>query len=231
MKNNNLKLITFLLILVGSFLSCEKKEEEPQKFGCDCADELYYYYFDEKIFLNDRFLNDWLLVGFESQVQDVEIVNFINQTGLFKSLDINKIVHHAQSEVDYNMVFVNTKTLKTCSQLKEIIKTLEKSSIVAFANLTFESTAWFGGVNMDIMTYTNEVVVLLKNLDDLPDLHTIMLETNTRIKSQSEFVPEQFYITTDKNSNGDALQMANYFEETGKFEWSSPNFLDAKVNR
>jgi hypothetical protein len=231
MENYSLKLIAFMLILSVGFLSCEKEGEEPQTLDCDCAEELFYYYSGEKLFIDTLLINDWLLVGFESQVQDVEIVNFINQTGLFKSVDESNIVLYAQSEDNYNMIFVNTKTSKTCSQLREVIKTLEKSSLIAFANLTFETTAWFGGVYMDIMAYTNEITVHLKNLDDLPDLQNITLETNIRIKKQNEFVPEQYIVIADKNSKGDALQMANYFTETGKFEWASPDFLYAKIDR
>ena len=231
MKNRNLKLITFLLILAGCFSSCDKNKEEPHELGCDCANKLFYYCSDEKQFLDDRLLNDWLLVGFESHVQDLEIVNFLNQTRLFNLVDTSKIISHARTEDDYHLIFVNTKNSKTCSQLKEIIRTLEKSSIVAFAHLTFESSAWFGGVYMDIMTYTNEIIVQLRDLSDLPNLHAIISETNTQFKSQNEFVSTQFIITANKNSNGDALQMANFFHETGEFEWASPNFLDEKINR
>jgi len=221
------------------------RDKEPQKLWCDCADELFYYYYDghvyEKIFLDDVFLNDWLVVGIESQVKDEEIVNFINQTGLFKPVKTSDVIFGRPSQDDeiddypddeyMHLIFVNTLKPKTCSQLKEIIQTLEKSSFVAYANLTFE-TNWHGElINMDLMSFTNEVIVKLKKLDDLPVLNSITSETNTQIKKQMRPEAPIFIISTNKNSKGNALQMANYFHETGNFEWAEPNKLYAKVNR
>jgi len=59
------KIIVILLLSI-SFFSCSK---EGDGLGCDCRDEWYYYYNDEKIFLDDRspFRNDWLFVGFETK--------------------------------------------------------------------------------------------------------------------------------------------------------------------
>jgi len=228
--------ITAIAVLVLS--SCGDKE--PQKMWCDCADELFYYFYDgyvyKKVFLDNLFLNDWLAVGIESQVQDEEIVNFINQTGLFKPVDANDVVfgnpaNDEYDDDDMHLIFVNTMKPKTCSQLKEIIQTLEKSSFVAYANLTFEAN-WYGEqIIFDLMSYTNEFIVKLKKTDDLPVLNFITSETNTQIKKQ--MLPEQpiFIISTNKNSKGNALKMTNYFHETGNFEWSEPNKLYAKINR
>jgi len=52
-----------------------------------------------------------------------------------------------------------------------------------------------------------------------------MQETNTRMKQESY---ERYIIIADKNSKGNALQMSNYFYETGKFLYAHPNFL-AKI--
>jgi len=240
-------IITACAVLI--LFSC-KKNKEPEELCCDCADvlcndcadELYYYYSDdpgglftddpvfEKIFITDHFdlLNDWLIVGFESHVKVEEIVNFINQTDLFKPVDAS-IKYD-----DYrNIAFVNTKKPKTCTQLKEIIQSLEKSSMVTYAHLTFD-TDFYGGegdIRFDIMSFTNDVIVMLNNIDDLPLLESITSETKTQIIKQSIHYPEQFTIAVDKNSQGNAMQMANYFHETEKFKWASPNFYYAKIGR
>jgi len=231
MRVNIIKHIAFLLILAVCFSSCTEKEEEPQELGCDCADELFYYIFDEKRFLDDRFLNDWLLVGFEPQVQDAEIVNYINQTGLFKSVEVSSIVSHARSEDDYHMMFVNTKKPQTCSQLKETISTLEKSSIVAYATLSFKGISCFGFSCMDYMAFSHYFLVAVKDEDDLSDLYAVAEETNTWIKGQDQFMSDWFILRANKNSKGNTMQMTQYFQETGKFVWASPNFIEAKDNR
>ena len=47
-------------------------------------------------------------------------------------------------------------------------------------------------------------------------------ETNTELVTQNEFMPKWFELRATKNSNGDALKMANYFYETGLFESAEP---------
>ena len=224
--------ITASAVLVLS--SCEDKE--PQKLWCDCADELFYYFYDgynfKKIFLDEYFLNDLLVVGIESQVRDEEMVDFINQTGLFKPVDASNIILAGPSEDDYvHLIFVNTMKPETCTQLKEIIQILEKSSTVAFANLAFDIALYGDQIVMNIMTFTNEFLVKLKNSDDLSVLNATISETNTQIIRQSNVDPEVFIISADKNSMGNALQMANYFHETGNFVYAEPNKLYAKINR
>ena len=194
--------------------------------GCDCKDELFYYVSDEKRFLDDIFLNDWLLVGFESQVQDTEIVNYINQTGLFNSVDANQIFNHACSEDDYHMMFVNTKKPQTCSQLKEIILTIEKASIVAYASLSFKGQFCRGFVCSDFMAFSHYFLVAVKDKDDLDDLYSVAQETNTWIKGPNQFNSDLFILRANKNSKGNAIQMIQYFQETGKFVYADPNFIN-----
>ena len=230
MKSNLLKFRVLFLVLAINFSSCDK-EEESQVLGCDCADELFYYVSDEKLFLDDRFLNDWLLVGFESQIQDSEIVNFINQADLFKPVDASSITSHARSEDDYHMMFVNTKKPKTCSQLKEIISTLEKSPIVAYATLSFKGISCFGFSCMDYLAFSHYFLVAVKDKDDLSDLYTVAEETNTWIKGTDQFNPNYFILRANKNSNSNTIQILQYFNETGKFLFADPNFFEAKDNR
>ena len=223
-----LKLTAVLLLLAGMFACVEKSFEEPPESGCDCKEELFYYYMDEKKYIDSLFLNNYLIVGINKQIQDADILRAIEQTGLFNPVPIDKI-YHMPHDKKYNFLFVNTKVDKTCTQLKEIIKILEDISLVGFANLTFQGTFWLGFDRSDIMSYSDEFFVKVKNNTDLSDLYTITQETNTSIKEQ---IMEGWYmISADKNSKGNALQMANYFHETKKFEAAEPNFLNAKINR
>jgi len=52
---------------------------------------------------------------------------------------------------------------------------------------------------------------------------------NTLLVSQNTFLPQWFHLRADKNSNGDALQMANYFYETSLFEHSEPDIIKIPV--
>ena len=233
MKTNLFEISVIALMVAGGFSSCTK---EGEGLECDCKDELYYYNYEEKIFLVDRsnFLNDWLFVGFETQVQNDEIVRYIHQTGLFKSVDVKKIYRpNPNSPVFkdmYNYVFVKTKKPKTCSQFKEIIRILEKEPMVTLVNFVF--CQWDSPNCKDIMSFSEYFNVKVKDKDDLSDLYTIVQETNTLILSKNEFRPEWISIRANKHSKGDALQMANFFHETGKFVaisygfWATGSALD-----
>ena len=224
----------FLGGVIASFTACEKlrnfrmDESVINQFvqdECECTNKLYYYntYDYEKKFFT--LVNDYLLIGFDKQTQSTDIVNYINQIGLFNLVDSNSILRH---NVKHDMLFINTTEPKTCLQLIKIISTLKESPIVLFANFTFEST----DVYNDIWTYMNGFRVKLKvGGSTFADLQNIAIETNTLIVGQNEFDPLIYELITDKNSQGDALQMANYFYETGNFLFASPDYLGTTIGR
>jgi len=213
------------------------------RLGCECKDELYYYhncYSDddqivccEKNYLDDhnRFRNDCLLVGFFLEAQDAEIVTFINKNGLFKSVDSKKIISYSDlvfHGFDYRVILVETREQKTCSQLKKIISDFEKSPIVAYAHYVFEggnSDLWGTPLELDFLSYVGYFWISVKDENDLTDLYAVVQETNTWIVFQSPFYTDNFLLGANKNSKGDALQMVNYFHETGKFRFSIPGLL------
>jgi len=228
-----IKIAAVVLVLAGSLYSCEKRVKNTSDL--DCENELYFYtplytsdgveefvLRSEKVFFlqSDRidFLNDWLFVGFEPHLQVIEMENFINESGFFKTTDESKI-YPMYNENEYRFMFVNTKEQKTCSQLKEIIHELEKSPIVGFADLSFRVIGRLGEAVFWSYTYSFEVMV--KDKDDLSDLYSLVQETNTLIIRQ-ERDSGLYTIRVNKYSKGNALQMANFFHETGKFVYARP---------
>jgi len=218
----------------GNLLEVNTKSDEgPGDLykWCDleCEKDLFYYYNKEKIFLSKWLLRNWLIIGYEKQIEDEELINYINQTDLFNPVETYHFYHWSQDGDFYNVLFVNTKKEYTCSQLEKIIKGLEQSDLIVFANLTFKSQLWFGGEYYDIMACIDEFVVSLKDESDSSDLEALVQETNTRIKRISSiYIHTYYYISADKNSDGNALQMANYFSETKKFRWAEPNLINVK---
>jgi hypothetical protein len=65
--------------------------------------------------------------------------------------------------------------------------------------------------------------------NDLSDLYSVAQETNTRVEGRMNASAPSYIVSADKYSNGNALQMANYFHETGKFRWASPSFWQIKT--
>ena len=224
MKTKKMKIAAMALLLAGIFYSCEDYVSQSE---CNCKDELFYYnYKGEKQFLSDSFLNDQLCVTFDPQVEDKKIVDYLNQTGFFKKVDASKIIYthwygpESHSERGETCVFVTTKTKKNCSRLKEIIRTLEKASIVKSADLVFTCDS------KCMISFTSYIYVSLKDKDDMHDLYAVMEETNTWINERIDPVfPGCVYVEVNKNPKGNALQMANYFYETGKFASAEPYFV------
>ena len=199
--------------------------------GCDCKEELYYYSQGEKHYFDDTFLDEWLHIGFYPHVQNAEIVEFIAKTGLFKPVDADKIMRVENRfpgfpefvewdlpfHLYYSVIYVNTKVPKTCTQLKDIILAVEESSIIAYANLAF----WweYGIEKAQITSFSPYFDVIVKDRNNLSDLYAVAQETKTTIMERSEHLAfsSGFTLRANKDSKGNALQMANYFVETGKF--------------
>jgi hypothetical protein len=60
-------------------------------------------------------------------------------------------------------------------------------------------------------------------------------ETNTELVRQNKFMPKWYELRATKNSDGDALRMANHFYESRLFEHSEPGIskypVEQKTNR
>jgi len=113
MKTKILNHVAIVLFLAGSFFSCESSENLISGVCKDSKDEYYFYnHSGEKYFLYH--LNDRLIVGFDKETQVDEIKKYLNQTGLFKPVD----VYNGEVRGDYRPVIVNTKRAKTCDLIK-----------------------------------------------------------------------------------------------------------------
>jgi len=184
-------------------------------------------------------VNDYLLVAFMPEVQNSEIKNFLDNTGFFNPVDTAKIESLRSLYYGFPAAAVNTKEQKSCSQLKEIITMLKQSPLVAYASLAFEQrwrNCFFNLEDMPLQRYdawscTNFFNVRLKRPDyDLADLEALLIETNTRIYNYSSIF-DIYTIIVDKESKGNALQMSQYFYETGKFISAEPLFKMLWVDR
>ena len=219
------------ILLTISVLSCTPDYDvEGADLGCDCKEELFYSYGDEKIFLDSLFLNNYLIIGFDNQVKSEDVMSRVNETGMFH-VAAKRDILRSNREHEHGLLLIQTITPKTCSQLKEFIRQLESIPIVAFSNLAFKGTFCIGDNCSDLMICTDEFTVKVKDEKHLSDLHSVAEETNTKIKEQNKFMPDVYVLSADKNSKGNALQMANYFYETGKFVYAEPNFIETCFNK
>jgi len=245
------KFIAVLLIFSG-MISCQKTPQD--EIGTNDFDDLSYYNFGseffhydlpltepEKVCLEPLLIHDYLLVGFVDEQNSLfdqkymsKIENDIDQIGLFKPVDWNLSISALQlgDETDYHywLLLLQTKEKKTYSQLKEIIELLEKETTVAYVNLTFEAKnneCLYGCTDMNIMGSYPFFMVRVEDDDNLSDLFAVMEKTNTFISGK--YSKNIYYIMTYKNSKGNAVQMANYFYNTGKFTATNPQFYYSNI--
>jgi len=175
-----------------------------------CEDELFYYFLNEKLFIGEYLLHDTLVVGYEKDVPKEEIKNYLLQTGLFKKILLFNSIS--------NWVIAVTQEQYTCTQLKEIFTMLKQSNLITHANYIFRGNIG----SYHLFFYLEEFFVYLKNENDLLILETLTQETNTKIIEEID--TNMYLVGVTKYSNGNALQMANYFHESGKFNWAHPSF-------
>ncbi|MCC7429805.1 S8 family serine peptidase, partial [bacterium] len=104
-------------------------------------------------------------------------------------------------------------------QVEKLLERLEQNQEILYANPFLLHT---DGVFQGIF---NQFAVKLKPNTSLADLKRLANQTNTQVFYENEFLNNVFILLADKNSNGNALEMANYFYETGMFEFAEPDFL------
>ncbi len=72
---------------------------------------------------------------------------------------------------------------------------------------------------------SNLFYVKLKTSEDLIFLEKLARENNVEIVGNNKYMPLWFTLSCSKFSKGNALQMANYFYELGKFEAAQPDLM------
>jgi hypothetical protein len=165
------------------------------------------------------------LIGVDTTYSDNQIQNFISTINHFDQNYTYTI--HTIAQYKFKEIPLRLKFSKTCEQIAQIISELEQNTIVAYAHYTMQTDncqnlIWEQIGNLCINSYGSNFYVKVFDENNLTDLNQKITETNTELVKQNEFMPKWFELRATKNSDGDALKMANYFYETGLFEYSDP---------
>lgn len=105
------------------------------------------------------------------------------------------------------------------AKLNQILTQLNFSDKVLYAHPFYE---FEDGTLQGVTEY---VLVRLKQTGDFPLLRGLADMYNISITQQNEFDVQLYHLATDKNSNGNALTIANELYETGLFDYAEPDFL------
>lgn len=71
----------------------------------------------------------------------------------------------------------------------------------------------------------NRIIVRLKSEKDFGLLTNIAKGLNLNVVEKNEFDPQMFVLQTTKQTNGNALEIANKLTESNSFEYAEPDFL------
>ncbi|PCJ89503.1 MAG: hypothetical protein COA57_01875 [Flavobacteriales bacterium] len=104
-------------------------------------------------------------------------------------------------------------------KIDKIINKLKKFDEVVYANplLTNESGHCGGALG--------KFFVKLKSENDFEVMKKFAAETNTRILHEYKYLQNVYVLFADKNSKGNAKEMATYFRNSELFRYATPNML------
>jgi hypothetical protein len=221
------KSLLFVGIILTLTFGCDKSEN-LNELPCSFVDFSYY---DDEPQLIGEMSEDYILVGINSDVESSIFQELVNSK---RYLDQNYNYEINSDAPSYK--YIGLKLLKNCSceEIAWILEDLKKNSIILFAHYTIFSddctNLGFEPIgDVCVRSYSTYFYVKVKDVNDLSSLNETISETNTLLHEQNEFMNNWFTIYADKNSNGDACQMANYFYETGLFEACEPDIIQIVV--
>lgn len=225
MKNYLLLLLCALL-----FVACEDEDGDGViQLDCDYVD--FKYYNDQPYFLGNM-SGDYIFIGFDGSASDTDIANYISGVSLFDQTYSYTL--KTSTNYPYKYTVLKFTSAKSCEIMGLAIAFIEQSPLVAYTSYTMETNDcqdWFGYSmgNLCIDTYSSHFYVQVADENDLSDLNLLVSQTNTEFLYQTQFMPEWCVLKATKNSNGDALAMANFFYESGLIEASEPDPLKFAV--
>lgn len=222
-----MKHIAPLIILLLFFTSSCQKEIE--KSLCNFTD--FYYYKNEPYSLG-KMSEEYILIGTDTSNSDNAIKTFIQSNSYFNQNFDFKI--HKFNNYQYKQITLKLSKTRNCSEIANLLSEIEKNAIVDYAHYTIQTEdcsndIWESIGNKCVNSYSSLFYVKVKDMNNLSAFYNTIHETNTIIKEQNQFMENWFLLNADKNSKGNALQMANYFYETGLFSSSEPDIIKIAV--
>jgi hypothetical protein len=224
------KYFFFLILFPFLLASCtDDSANDNLQNSCDYIDFKYYNGTEDYL---GELSNDYLLIACDTACTDIEIKKFISTLNYFDQNYDYTI--YTQAQYKYKEIPLKFKSSKTCEELTLIISDLQQNSIISYVNYTTQTDncqnlIWEPIGNLCVNSYSSLFYVKVLDETDLTDLNSVIAETNTELVGQNEFMKKWFTLRATKNSNGDALKMANYFYETAFFESSEPDITKYPV--
>jgi len=174
----------------------------------------YYWYNGQKQYLEITYLNEFVLLnGGRSKIA------LEQELGEQGPVSVRKISEKTFNE---NLISSEPKTYTWA-----IIDKNRNAKINIESLVSMEYQAPFFITNNGIRIGVSHLFyVKLKTEGDIANLQNLANETDVEILRQDRFMPIWYTLACTKHSKGNAVEMANFFFESGHFAAAEPNFID-----
>ena len=175
--------------------------------------DIFYYYFGEKIFLQER--EDMLFLKFvDIESRELFLKETLNGISLLKVYNPNGELQFESPDSSDILILESGAGAITDDYLAE----LSNREDVVLASRLLEYQGRF-------MARSSVFAVKLKSTSDLGVLKGLAAQYNCEIWRYEWTGENVYYLNIPKHSEWDAINLSNLFFETGMFEFSSPDFF------
>ena len=191
-------ILTFIISQI--IISCDKDD-----LSNDCKNR-YYYYHSEKINLTE--ISNQGCISFYDTLSAETINQILGQYPEIQVLSIPSNSNHAIVSIDS----------ENCDETDKLFVTIKNDSRISnCSKLLISKEGYTLGISDVFICELKSSISFSEIIELINSNHAKILKSNT---SNNHFI-----IRADKNSNGDALDMANIFFESGFFEYAEPEFI------
>lgn len=192
-----------LITVIGLTLLC----------NVSAQDSVYYWYKGKKQFLEKNYKSEFVVLkdetSWSSLHDDLQAQSDISIDGISNKTYTNNLI-------DSSPITYTWSVLKKTKNIKFDIE-LNPNILYSAPFLTAENGKEIG--------LSNVFYVKLQSADDYSILQKLAAETNVEIFKKDRYMPLWFSLSCSKESQGNSLEMANYYYESGQFEAAEPNFI------
>lgn len=188
------------------------REDAP----ADRSEGVYYYYFDEKVFLQEQ--ENLLLVCFNDDASLKEFVLSLTDVSSLQIWNSDKKV----SEETYEGNFYNLVVLESSDGSK--IPESVVREFIALPEVRYVSR--LTGEKKHLASVSDEFIVKLKDGTGLSRLQAIVGEFGCKVVRQDEYDKGVYFVRRPKDSDYGTIRLSSIFYETGLFEFTSPGFFN-----
>jgi hypothetical protein len=182
------------------------------------AQEYYYWYKHEKISLE--------LVPTKKYI----VLKSAEDTTVLKS----RLTEGGITVIEFGITELNNYADKITTKEKDYWAMVEKKEscpvLTDYEEVVYEGPYFLISPhpNSDV-ALSDKFYVKLKTPEDFPEMERLAAENNVEIYGNDKYLTLWYVLSCNKNSNGNALQMANLFHDSELFDATEPELLGSFV--